>query len=201
MEIKNKVKQSQTFLTKMEKYEINPFLEKAIFEIKSSIKRKNILATQTERKAVLAAVNTDTGEILGHTAFVRQIEYEDKKFVKLYLNEFKVFFDLSKSAMKVLEYILTQIQPNSDRLIFIMKNCEEYTSLTQPTISSALSNLCQNQVIARSETASMYFINPTILFNGNRVTFMRTYIRKTSPSGDKNQIQIPWGGHPTLEVE
>jgi len=41
-----------------------------------------------------------------------------------------------------------------------------------------LTSLLNNDIIARGKTDYRYYINPMIAFNGNRITFAKTYVKK-----------------------
>ena len=49
-------------------------------------------------------------------------------------------------------------------------------------------SLVKAGIIARSEMPNMYFINPLIVFNGNRITFAKTYIKKQK--ANPNQVSL-----------
>ena len=52
--------------------------------------------------------------------------------------------------------------------------------------------MLENEIIARGRADNLYFINPMIAFNGNRVTFAKTYIKKqkTDKYIDPNQTNL-----------
>ena len=55
----------------------------------------------------------------------------------------------------------------------------EYTQYKSDTsIRIGLTNLLKNEIIARGRNDSLYFINPMVAFNGNRITFAKTYVKK-----------------------
>ena len=81
-------------LSQYDKHEKNPFLEKAISAVEGGIVKKYKSATSYDQRAVLQAVDPKTGEVLGHTSFIRQIEVDEDKFAKIYLSNFSAFFDL-----------------------------------------------------------------------------------------------------------
>ena len=80
-------------LSNFTRNETNPFLEQAIQDVQVTKKYKT---GTTEKRAILNAVHPDTGEILGHTMFLRQIEVDEEQFTKVYLSQFESFWDLSK---------------------------------------------------------------------------------------------------------
>ena len=103
------------------KHEKNPFLEKAIQEVEGGIVRKYKAASSYDQRAVLQAVDPKTGEVLGHTSFIRQIEVDEDKFAKFYLKNFSAFFDLRTSAIKVFGYILSELKPQEDMFCFFRR--------------------------------------------------------------------------------
>ncbi|MCS2290584.1 hypothetical protein NXV11_21015 [Bacteroides fragilis] len=94
-------------LTDFQKNEENPFMKQAI----------EGSSTGSDKKAVVAVADTDTGEVF-KTSFIRQIEVDEEQFAKLYLANFAAFFNLSQSAIRVFGYILTCMKPKNDMIIF-----------------------------------------------------------------------------------
>lgn len=165
----------------------NPFIVQAIEEIGHSTIKKYRQATGTSGNAILRAVD-DTGTIVGHTSFIRQVEVDEEEFVKFYLRDFRVFFGLSEKAMRVFGYILTLIRPNSDEFIFLIDECLENTIYkTKVSIYAALTELIAAEIIARGKSDVFFFINPMVIFNGNRVTFAKTYVKKGTLKNSNNE--------------
>lgn len=157
----------------------NPFLKQAVEEINSNIVKKYKTASKTGESAILKAIDQSTGEVLGHTTFIRQIEVDEERFAKLYLSSLNTLFDLKPSSIKVFTYILTKLIPNRDEFMFILKECMEYTGYTsKASIFKGLAQLVDEDIIARGKTDFLYFINPMVVFNGSRITFAKTYIKK-----------------------
>ena len=64
----------------------------------------------------------------------------------------------------------------------------EYTGYkAKSSIFQGLGQLAANNIIARGKTDFLYFINPMVTFNGNRITFAQTYVKKKSKELPKNQ--------------
>lgn len=171
--------------------EENPFLKQAVEEVQKNIVKKYKTATNTDQKAILKAFDENTGEILGSTQFIRQIEVDEEQFAKLYLSNFSAFFDLKPTAIKVFGYILNQLIPNKDEFVFLLDDCIKYTGYkTKSSVFQGLGQLVQNEIIARGKTDFLYFINPMIVFNGNRITFAQTYVKKQKSKIPKNQSSL-----------
>lgn len=175
----------------------NPFINQAIENIQNNVVKKYKNASKTGEKAILKAVD-DNGELLGHTSFVRQIEVDEAQFTKMYLSHFSNFFDLPPSAIKVFGYIMTQLQPRRDMFMFFMEECMEYTGYkSHKSIHQGLAHLLNANIIARGRTETIYFINPMVAFNGDRVTFARTYVKKRKNKEiDPNQTAMPFLSEP-----
>lgn len=179
----------------IEKYERNtknPFVEKAIDEINNHIVKKYRNSSGQDQKAILQAVNPDTGEMLGHTTFIRQIEIDEDKFTKVYLSQFSAFWDLGKQGIKVFGYIMTKLIIGQDLFIFLLDECLEYTDYkSKSSIFIGIGQLLQTEIIARGPAENLYFINPLVAFNGNRVTYANTYIKKRKvDKRNENQLRI-----------
>lgn len=166
-------------LTDFEKNTENPFIKQAVEQVQQNVVKKYKTAGSTDKKAILQAYDQTTGEILGHTQFIRQIEVDEQQFAKLYLSNFSAFFDLKPQAIKVFGYILNQLVPNKDEFIFDREECMEYTGYkSDKSVFIGLTSLLNNDIIARGKTDYRYYINPMIAFNGNRITFAKTYVKK-----------------------
>lgn len=170
----------------------NPFVEDAIERVNSQIVKRYKHATSTDQNAVLQAFDPSTGELLGHTSFIRQIEVDEEKFAKIYLSEFAAFWDLGKQAYRVFGYILTKLLPKQDLFNFFISECMEHTKYkTHKQVYQGLTQLLDAKIIARGPSDSHYYINPMIVFNGDRVTYAKTYIKKKKED-NPNQIKLPF---------
>lgn len=169
------------------KNEDNPFVEKAINDI-TIVKKMRVARTGSDN-AIQTVINKD-GEITGHTQFLQYIEVDEEKFAKVYLSQFSSFWELSKTAIRVFGYILTILKPNQDIFILRMDKCKEHTKYSQDkSIFEGLSNLIECGIIARAKYENEYYINPLIVFNGSRVTFAKTYVKKRQEK-DPKQLGI-----------
>lgn len=165
-------------ITDFEKNIENPFLKEAVQQIQSGIVKKYKNTSGTSRGAILQAVNSE-GELVGHTSFIRQIEVDEQQFTKIYLSQFSAFFKLNSQSIKVFGYIMTKLMPKQDFFIFDLEECLEYTGYKSgQSVYNGLSGLIGSSIIARGKKDYLYFINPMVFFNGDRVTFAKTYVKK-----------------------
>ena len=169
-------------VTEFEKFRDNPFVEKAVEDIK--VVKKTQVVRARDKGEIQMIVNGG-GEVEGYSQFLRFIEVDEAQFAKIYLNQFSAFWELSKPAIRVFGYIINILKPKSDSFILRMELCLEYTGYKhRKDVITGISSLIEAGIIARSEYSDEYFINPLVVFNGDRVTFAKTYIKR------KNQINI-----------
>lgn len=169
---------------KYEAFKENPFVEKAIEDIKI-IKKTQVI--RPKNKDEIQLIVSSAGDVEGHSAFMRYVEVEEDKFAKLYLSQFSAFWELSKPAIRVFGYIINNLKPKQDEFFLEMNKCLEYTEYKHPKdVLSGIANLIECGIIARSDSHFKYFINPLVVFNGDRVTFAKTYIKKKKSVDKKN---------------
>jgi len=192
-EVKNNALPVPRKMTDLKKNTENPFMEQALQMIDKNIVKRYKSATQTDQKATLIAVDPSTGDVLGSTRFVRQIEVDEEQFTKLYLSNFKAFFDLSQPAIRVFGYIISKcLHPKNDMFVFIPQYALDYTGYkSTKDLYKGLFELAKAEIIARGPAENVWFLNPMVCFNGDRVTFAKTYVRKRkTTTDDPNQLTI-----------
>lgn len=183
-------KSSNYKLSEFQKNKENPFLKEAVEQIQQSIVKKYRNAGGSGRSAILQAVNAD-GELVGHTSFIRQIEVDEEQFTKVYLSQFSAFWNLKSQAIKVFGYIMTKLVPKQDMFIFLDEECMDHTGYkSQSSIRIGLGSLVENKIIARGPADNLYFINPMVAFNGDRVTFAKTFVKKQQRKIDPAQTSL-----------
>ena len=163
-------------------------------EVEKHIVKKYRNSTGQGQRALVAAADIHTGEVF-KTSFLRQMEVDEDQFVKLYLSNFAAFFDLSKAAIRVFGYFMQAMKPKNDMVVFLLDDCMEYTGYkAKDTIYRGLAELVHNEIIARGPNETLWFINPLIVFNGDRVSFTKTFVKKkelaAKKKSDKNQLSI-----------
>jgi hypothetical protein len=185
---------SEIKLSDFKRNEENPFMKQAVEEVEKHIVKKYRNSTGQGQRALVAAADIHTGEVF-KTSFLRQMEVDEDQFVKLYLSNFAAFFDLSKAAIRVFGYFMQAMKPKNDMVVFLLDDCMEYTGYkAKDTIYRGLAELVHNEIIARGPNETLWFINPLILFNVDRVSFTKTFVKKkelaAKKKSDKNQLSI-----------
>ena len=169
-------------------------------------------STRKKRTAVSAnhaLVNTDTGEVQGVAEIVQVTQVDDEKFIKLYTQNLKAFFELKPTTFRMVAVLFREMQrhPNGDTVYLNVEAAKDYfESINEPPISAsafhnAINEMIEKGFIAPSVRKPMYFINPAIFFNGDRVRFVQEYRRKKVPSTTKTPAQIAQNEPHQIDLE
>jgi hypothetical protein len=171
-------KKSYSTVRDLPTFDANPFVENALIKIEENTVQKRRFVKNT--KGVEQTIVNKDGEVTGHTAFLQMVEVDEDKFAKLYLSQFAAFWDLPKAAIRVFGYIITCcLFPKKDSFFIDIDEALEYTKYSSSKyINNGIAALVNAGIIAKSNRLNKYFINPLVVFNGDRVTFAKTYVRK-----------------------
>jgi hypothetical protein len=96
--------------------------------------------------------------------------FDNVKYTKLYDESISILKDFSSPTLKVWCYILTQLKPTKDEVVFNMQDCIKFTGYTASiNVYKGITELLEKNYIARSiGKGGTYFINPNLFFNGDR---------------------------------
>jgi hypothetical protein len=176
---------TETAITKIRELEIyqdNPFIDGLGYD-----RRKKTEVLYTGDRAV---VNVKTGEIDDDEQIaVARIKYVDSdQFVKVYLRYIHVFFELGQPAQKVARFVLEQVGRRALGKGEVLLSFTEYAAFydgqagtSRPTFMRGLQELAAKNLIAKSPNPSIWWINPAMVFNGDRARFV-TEVRRTRKS-------------------
>jgi hypothetical protein len=129
-------------------------------------------------------VDGSTGEMkgMGGLSIWWQEEVDPEKFVKLFLDGIRGAAELTKTGLKAFELVYYQMQtnPNSDKIELSSYMAKE-RGLNERTFRRGVRELLEKQFIFRSPVDGVYWTNIRMMFNGNRLNFIKTYyLRNTT---------------------
>ena len=182
------------------RYSENPFATEDGFRVPIRNKSEVI---QTEGPA---SVNVGDEKIA--VAQIRKITTVDSdKFVKLFTDQLDRFFDLNPTTLRIVTVLLQNIGQmrlgDGDQVYITEKNIGDALKkhgLKPPSSASyyrALEELITKGFIAPSEDHPLYYINPAIFFNGDRISFVREIRRKRMTKAE----QLESAGQEVLPLE
>lgn len=176
----NKTVKKNTVMTKRKtKYGENPFIDDDLLLQLSGL--KNVRYTQQSRNAI---VDTATGEYEPATlAVIKTIRADKEKFVKLYTTHLKVFFELTANSNKLLQYIFHKVQTeakDTDQIYINYIDADEFyqshnLKISESAFFKGMKELIEKQFLAYSTRTNIFYINPKLFFNGDRVQFITTF--------------------------
>ena len=173
------------------RYEVNPFIENMVIPIKG---KQVQLSPMGKDENVL--VNQATGEVQGtHVTTYKKVD--SAQFIKLFTANIALTFGLNAAGIKAFSILAWVLQDRSiskdlvplDKFVLgeFLKEKEEL-SMSLPTFSRGLANLEKSQIIAKHIRQGWYYINPNLIFNGNRIAFTTVIERKEE--GTENQLDM-----------
>lgn len=164
------------------RYNKNPFID----ELSVTTKNKQVKISALGRDNNIL-INQETGEVSG-THIVTYKKYDESRFVKIFPAMVGAQFDLTSSGIKAFSVLIwaAQEQAIGKDLVCLDKYALEdfkdaHTDLrvSLSTIRKGLVDLENAKFIAKAQRKGHYYINPSLLFNGDRVAFT-TVIERTS---------------------
>lgn len=140
---------------------------------------------------------SDSGQEVHHSGIHVVREVDETEFLKLYTRNVRAIFDLKPTTQRVLQYLMVELQktPNADAIYLAWVGAEEYFSehdlkVSRASFHRALKELLEKGFIAESTRPNMFWFNPNLFFNGNRMSFIHEYRRRPpepqapEPEGD-----------------
>lgn len=146
--------------------------------------------TITNKTGDKCMIVSEHGEVLQPAGFYDIVEVDRTAFVKWYVKGVKLFHDLSASGAKVFEILYRAIQasPNSDTFHLHPKK----SRLSRATFDRGVVELLNHEIIYKSTTPFIYFLNITYMFNGDRLRFVKEYrLKPTAEPPEPVQEVLP----------
>jgi len=131
---------------------------------------------------------SDEGESVSHSGIHVIKHVDESEFLKIYTKNVRAIFDLKPTSQRVLQYLMIELQktPNADGIYLAWIGANEYFQENQLDVSRAsfqrsLKELLDKGFIAESTKPNMFWFNPNLFFNGNRMTFVSEYRKNPAP--------------------
>jgi hypothetical protein len=177
-------------ITDFEKYEENPFMPNLMEEL-TVRQRKQYLKSEGGDTAMFVVPSPDE-PALAQAAFYQIQEVDESQFVKIFANFFSAQMGLSQTGKQVLIYFMTLLKPKNDLIRVRVDQALVFLGYkTKKSYLTGIGNLLEKGVIARTKYDDEFFINPLMMFNGDRVTFAKTFVKnKSIAAKETNQLDL-----------
>lgn len=172
------------------KFEKNPF----VFENTENARLTMQLPTKTKKKIIgnsdLGVVNVQTGEVEGGNFLYTEKSVDEEQFAKVYLKQMHHLYGLKRTGLQTLHYLLSKLEPNKDLVYIFYPEMQNFCGwINKRSCYAGLKELMAHKFIAPSLMAGWWFINPHIIFNGNRLTLITNYTKKET-NEQTNHLQM-----------
>jgi len=163
--------------TSVVKHKKNPFLAEAVASVE--LGTKTVSFGTGEHLA-----NIETGEMAAEAAFKMTKVVDKSQFLMMYLGLQSAFWQLSQRAHKVFRVIFHEAQHRAigkDEIYLSWEVAQEVfeaegIKMSRATYFRGVAELVEKRIIAESVRSGIFFLNPTLIFNGNRATFIQQII-------------------------
>lgn len=153
-------------------YEKNPFM------MDMTTRTRKI----TNKRGNMMLVNSNTGEIQSEIAgFWEAEEVDSTKFVKLFLNGVKALKELTGAGTKVFEVLYLRVQKHvgKDQVFMSFASVDQaLTPMSEATYTRGMRELMEKSFIAATPVQGWFWLNPSFVWNGDRLAFVQEYKRK-----------------------
>ena len=168
----------------------NPFIKNELIPIGT----KNVQITSLGKDANVL-VNRDTGEVTG-THIIARKRVDKEKFVKTYADYMAFTFDLTRSGNKTLRVVMWAVAHHAlgkDIVVLDKYTLEEFlehldgagiNAFSYTVYARGLGELVRANIIAKASRPAHYYINPHVMFNGDRIAFSTVIEKESEEQGE-----------------
>jgi hypothetical protein len=137
----------------------------------------------TNKRGDMMLVSNE-GEIVANVAgFWEAEEVDATKFVKLFIKGVKALKELTAPGTKVFEVLYLRVQENigKDQVYMAFAAVDQaLTPMSNPTYDRGMRELIEKGFIAATPMQGVYWLNPSFVWNGDRLAFVKEYRRASS---------------------
>jgi hypothetical protein len=130
---------------------------------------KRVIITNEEE---VQSVDQNTGELfyMKKLAKSKEVAHDSLTYTKVFNNRIEDVYSMSIGAYKLFLYCIYNIQPNRQTIVLDPTTCMKECNMKRTSYFAATKELKQRNVIKQKEMLNCeYYINPNVLFNGNRL--------------------------------
>jgi hypothetical protein len=154
------------------RYIENPSVKEAYYDSKTGNRR---IGNRTDKE--LAYITSPDGERLAEAQFYDYMTVDKTKFIKLYIQGVKALQGLSSAGTKVFELLYCEMQKkiSSDKIYLHYSSIQTEGAMSLATFKRGMKELIEKQFIFESVEPFNYFVNVNYLFNGDRLSFVKSF--------------------------
>ena len=177
--------------TTMPKYTENPFLAETAQL--TTTKTRTVYTKKIKDDALISKVNTlEKPDSDGEWSFCYRKEVDTNEFVKLYAEGLSEIMDLTSAGTKVFKIIYGQLYgaKGQDKtqiiLNYAMLSDKDRKKCAESTFQRGIKDCIKHRLIAQSVIPSIYFVNPSYIYNGSRIALVKAYVNREREEADRS---------------
>ena len=139
----------------------SPFIDDMAQYVKSNLRTKKV------NVGVAGTFINNAGE----STVVRGskvVPVDKQRYVKLYITGIDKIYAMPYMAVKVLMYMSTHLKKDAITVDFDRDDCKKVLKCSTNGLFDALAELMYHSIIHKTKWKFMYWINPMVIFNGDR---------------------------------
>ena len=150
----------------------------------------------TNKRGDMMLLSND-GEVVSNVAgFWTTEEVDSTKFLKLFVNGVRALAELSNPGTRVFELLYCEMQNNvgKDQVYLSFTAIEQTSTMSRATFKRGMAELIDKKFIAAMPAVGWYWVNPDYMWNGDRLAFVKAYIKQQPTTKKKKIDQIEMDG-------
>jgi hypothetical protein len=178
--------------TNLRTMEPNPMFNPLVHPQEVKTKRRYVKSGRSED-----LISASTGEVVGVAAIHQVEERDDAEFVKVFAAGVSAAYDLTKTAQRVFQVVLDQYQrtpmskgfADAVNLYWFGDGIEgRAIDMVEKTFQRGLRELLDKKFLYPKDGVS-FWVNPALFFKGDRVMFIKEYVRRKSKIDSVDEIE------------
>lgn len=108
-------------------------------------------------------------------ALTQKVDHET--FVKVFKESLRYVAKLSRTAQSILWYIMDNLPKDKGYVIIDNATIMDYCGFkNRKSVRDGIIELLDKNILTRTTISKKYWVNPLVVFNGNRLTYAKEYI-------------------------
>lgn len=155
-----------------EKTFTNPFIDKVLINEGSKVRK----VADFSNHGTLTLDNNSTVDI-ENIVLANETLYDKTEFVQLVNGDASFLLEKSVNCIKLFVYICKVMKFHDDKVIISRAIHKSVLNISEKGYYEGLRELLESEVIAKTVTADVYFINPNKIFKGKRTYLYKDLIK------------------------
>ena len=153
----------------------NPFTKEVIeVALENTVKGR----VKRRERVINIGVKPEVEELeINPGIYFKETEFVDRaSYTKVYHNYLKLSMGIGESAAKLYELIPRMIPKDADEIYIDAGTACHYLDCSKRTYHRAMRELLKARLLMKGTRINRYFIHPLLMFNGDRVTYIKNWI-------------------------